>query len=140
MKWNEACSYKAEISEMEDIYAFISRFFAARGVPERIVRVMETAADEIFSNIVHYAFDKPRNEAIIGIELGVNDGMAEMTFRDSGVPFDPTAAPPPDVTQDADERRAGGLGIYITRTLVDEMTYSCQDRRNVLTLKKHIDG
>jgi anti-sigma regulatory factor (Ser/Thr protein kinase) len=61
-----------------------------------------------------------------------------MTVTDHGVPFDPTAAPAPDITLPAEERSIGGLGIFLTRTLMDGFRYERVGGTNVLTLEKKL--
>ena len=53
---------------------------------------------------------------------------------DRGVPFDPLAVPPPDLLADPEERITGGLGIFLLRSIVDELTYHRDYDRNILHL------
>jgi anti-sigma regulatory factor (Ser/Thr protein kinase) len=131
-------SFKADIGQMTEIYAFVSSFLTERGVSAEYVTMMEMAADEIFSNIVKYAYDKetPDSERFVDIELDVRDDLIEMTFADIGLPFDPLSVPAPDLTPDERERRAGGLGIFLTRSAMDDMRYSRKGDSNMLTLSK----
>ena len=57
---------------------------------------------------------------------------------DSGIPFDPLKKADPDITLSADEREIGGLGIFITKTTMDVVTYAYEDNKNVLTMIKKI--
>ena len=61
---------------------------------------------------------------------------AIVTFLDSGTPFDPLAREDPDVTLSAEERQIGGLGIFMTKKTMDDVSYVYRDGQNVLTLKK----
>ncbi|MBO4733697.1 MAG: ATP-binding protein, partial [Clostridia bacterium] len=61
-----------------------------------------------------------------------------VTFIDSGVPFDPTAKDDPDVTLSAEERKIGGLGIYMVKKSMDDFTYEYKDGKNVVTITKAI--
>lgn len=61
---------------------------------------------------------------------------AMITFLDSGIPFNPLKAPEPDVTLSAEERTGSGLGIFLVRRLMDNMTYSHVDGRNILSITK----
>ena len=58
-------------------------------------------------------------------------------FRDSGVEFDPLAKPDPDTTLSAEERQIGGLGIYMVKKSMDDVTYSRESGENILTLYKN---
>ena len=57
---------------------------------------------------------------------------------DSGVPFDPLARPDPDVTLSSKERKIGGLGIYMMKQTMDDVSYEYSNGENVLTMKKII--
>jgi anti-sigma regulatory factor (Ser/Thr protein kinase) len=59
-----------------------------------------------------------------------------ITFEDSGVPYDPLAKEDPDVTLSAEERKIGGLGIYMVKQSVDHVRYEDKDGKNILTLEK----
>ena len=71
----------------------------------------------------------------------VNNGKQLIfTISDSGIPFDPTAAPEADTTLSAEERQIGGLGIHLVRQLMDEVRYERIDDKNILTLVKTLNG
>ena len=57
---------------------------------------------------------------------------------DNGRPYDPTEKPDPDTTQSAEEREVGGLGIFMVKKLMDEVTYEYADGSNILTLVKSL--
>lgn len=63
-----------------------------------------------------------------------------MTFRDDGVPYDPTDAPEPDVTLGSEERTPGGLGAFVTRKIMDAVIYEHRGGENTLTLTKKRAG
>ena len=61
---------------------------------------------------------------------------AVIRFLDDGKPYDPTLQPEPDVTQSAEEREIGGLGIFMVRKMADRVSYEYAQGRNVLTIEK----
>ncbi|MBR3437853.1 MAG: ATP-binding protein, partial [Lachnospiraceae bacterium] len=61
-----------------------------------------------------------------------------ITFMDNGMPYDPTAKADPDTSLPAEEREIGGLGIFMTKRSMDEISYEYKDGKNILTLKKHL--
>jgi len=92
------------------------------------------AVEEIFINICHYAYGDSEGKATIRIEE--EDGVATIVFEDSGMQYDPLAKEDPDVTLPASARKIGGLGIFITKRVMDSVTYEYKDNKNILTLKK----
>ena len=59
-----------------------------------------------------------------------------ITFTDSGTPFDPLKQKDPDVSLTAEERRIGGLGIYMVKKTMDDVKYEYRDGQNHLTIIK----
>ncbi len=74
----------------------------------------------------------------VRIEADRDAGNVILTFLDSGKPFDPLAAPDPDTTLKARERRIGGLGIFMVKKTMDDVFYAYRDGQNVLTMRKNI--
>ena len=61
-----------------------------------------------------------------------------ITFIDSGKPYDPLAKPDPDTTLSVEERQIGGLGIFMVKKSMDDVTYEYKDGKNILTIKKYL--
>lgn len=94
--------------------------------------------DEIFSNIVSYAYkDKPENIKIV-CNCSKKDGVFSITFVDTGVEYNPLEAPEPDVTLPLEKRQIGGLGIFIVKKFMDSLHYERKGNENVLTLTKKL--
>ena len=74
----------------------------------------------------------------MGVAISGDPSAAVITFTDSGTPYDPLSKTDPDVTVSAEERDVGGLGIFMTIKLMDDVVYKYQDGKNVLTLKKKL--
>ncbi len=100
---------------------------------EMILNQIDLAVEEIFVNIAHYS---GADEAIINCSFE-NDKL-EITFSDSGVPFNPLAKPDPDITLNAEEREIGGLGIYLTKKFMDTVSYEYKDGMNCLRIIKSV--
>ena len=64
------------------------------------------------------------------------DGGVRVAFEDRGIPFDPTAREDPDRMAGAEERPIGGLGIFLTKKLMDAVAYEYRDGKNILTIEK----
>ena len=67
-----------------------------------------------------------------------NPITAKITFMDQGVPYNPLAREDPDITLKAQDRSIGGLGIFMTKKMMDDVTYEYREGQNILTLKKVI--
>jgi anti-sigma regulatory factor (Ser/Thr protein kinase) len=94
--------------------------------------------EEAVTNVVNYAYP-PGEEHTLTLKAQAEGDMLTFILRDQGKPFDPVAqAPDVDTTLSASERPIGGLGIYIIKQIMDEVSYQYLDGSNELTMKKKI--
>jgi len=92
--------------------------------------------DEACSNIIEhgYAGLKP---AEIGFSLVIEADRVIMTIKDTGHPFDPNSAEPPDLSVPLSERAVGGLGLFFIKKTMDLVEYQVTDAGNIMTLTKY---
>lgn len=93
------------------------------------------AVDEIFSNIARYAYHPEVGGATVRIAVG---DYVTIDFEDSGIPYDPLSAPPPDITLSAEDREVGGLGLFMVKNMMDSVEYRRDGNKNILTIKKRL--
>ena len=94
--------------------------------------------EEAVENVVRYAYDGGRGWIEVGTELDAEGVMLTILLRDAGVPFNPLEIPDPDITLSAEERKIGGLGIFLCKKLMDHIEYKYEDGCNVLTMYKRV--
>ena len=133
---------KAVIDNLEEAMSFVSGEAEAMGCSMKNVMTMELVTDEIFSNIVFYAYkgmEEP-GDVTIQIDEAENEEGKEihLTFSDSGIPYDPLSREEPDVTLPAEEREVGGLGIFLVRKKMDDVQYRYEEGKNRLLLIKRL--
>ena len=97
--------------------------------------MIRLAAEEILVNVISYAYSGADGTVEIGCEPAKEGGMT-IEVTDKGVPFDPLALPEPDTTLPMEERGIGGLGIFMTRKVMDRVAYRRENDRNILTMYK----
>lgn len=105
------------------------------GLPQELNMPINLALEEAVSNVMLYAY--PGKSGQVLIECDKFDKLV-FTITDSGVPFDPTQQEDPDVTQSAEDRPIGGLGIFLVRQIMDDIRYERKDNKNILTLTKKL--
>ena len=98
-------------------------------VVPKIANKVSIAVDEIYSNIVNYS-----GADLATISYEIKDGRLYMTFTDDGIPYNPIKAEEPDVTLSAEERKIGGLGIFMVKKMTESMEYTYEDDKNILSL------
>ncbi len=95
------------------------------------------ALEEAVSNVIFYAFDDEK-EHDIKIVISLENKNLSIEIIDDGKPFDPTARKQPDVSLPAEDRPIGGLGIFLIKKMMDNVTYTRHNNLNTLTLLKNI--
>ena len=129
-------TFLATDGEYPTVAEYVEGWLEEHDCPMKIIMQLSVALEEIFVNVAHYAYPNPPGELDIGLD--VEDGMITICFIDSGTPFDPLAKADPDITLSADEREVGGLGIFMVKKTMDDVTYEFKDGKNILTLKKNM--
>ncbi len=120
-----------ELESIPEVCEFLEHILEKQDTPMRVVTQVNIAADEIFSNIARYS-----GATDAQVECEVMDGQIIIRFMDDGKPYDPTAQKEPDITLSAEEREIGGLGIYMVKKSMDQVSYAYADGRNILTIEK----
>lgn len=130
-----ALTVEATTENLYEVLGFIDeRLEAADCSPATQMRI-DLAVEEIFVNVANYAYAPQTGD--VTVTFAVEEPMtAVITFEDSGVPYDPLKKEDPDVTLDARERQIGGLGIFMVKKNVDDLSYEYRDGKNVLKIKK----
>ena len=120
------------------VAAFVDSHLEAISCPTKAQMQIGVAVEEIFVNIANYAYHPDRGNATVRVEVSENPVCVTITFVDHGVPYDPLAKEDPDVTLSAEDRDVGGLGIFMTKQIMDDVAYEYRDGQNILTLKKNL--
>ena len=129
---------EAKTSNIEAVTDFVNEQLEALDCPIKAQMQIDIAIDELFGNIAHYAYNPEVGSATVRVEV-IEDPLAvTITFIDNGVPYDPLAKADPDTTLSAEERDIGGLGIYMVKKSMDDITYEYKDGQNILKIKKKL--
>ena len=131
---------EASVANLPRVLGFIDSHLEAADCPLRVVMQIDVAVEEIFVNIANYAYAPGKGMARIGVETKNDPAGVIITFTDSGVRYDPLAKEDPDVTLSAEERKIGGLGIFLVKNTMDDMTYEYSNGQNILKLVKNFDS
>ena len=126
----------ATVDNLEVVQDFVREELEKQECSMKVMMQIEIAVEEIYVNIVHYAYNPSVGKATIRCEVTDNPMQVMIQFLDSGIPFDPLAKEDADITLSADERDIGGLGIFMVKQSMDEVNYEYKDGKNVLTIKK----
>ena len=128
----------ATVENIEVVTDFVNQQLELLECPMKAQMQIDVAIDELFSNIAHYSYNPEVGQATVRVEVVENPLAVTITFIDNGVPYDPLSKENPDLTLSAEERQIGGLGIYLVKKSMDEITYEYKDGQNILSIKKCI--
>ena len=128
----------ATVENIEVVTDFVNEQLAALDCPMKAQMQIDIAIDELFGNIAHYAYNPEIGQATVRVEVVENPLAVTITFIDNGVPYDPLAKADPNTTLSAEERKIGGLGIYMVKKSMDDITYEYKDGQNILAIKKSL--
>lgn len=122
------------LAELERLSTAVEGFCAQHGLAGPGA-AMVLALDELLTNVICYGYeDSALHE--ISVTLRAEGGRLTVQVEDDGRAFDPRQAPPPDLTAPIEDRRIGGLGVHIARTVVDSLDYERRGNINRVVLAK----
>jgi anti-sigma regulatory factor (Ser/Thr protein kinase) len=132
-------SLKNDLSEIELLATTIDSFCQQSGLSSKITHDTHLVLEEVVTNSISYGFDDDALH-MIEVMLELNENELQIVVRDDGRPFNPLEAPPPDLSLPLEDREIGGLGIFLVRKFMDEVSYAREGSFNVLAMKKRIAG
>ena len=124
---------EAARENLDEVQAFINERLDAVGCAPKERMQIGVAAEEVFVNIAQYAYAPDRGSAVVRVEVSGAPVAVAITFVDHGTPYDPLARTGTDSIRSAED---GGLGIFMMKTLMDDVAYEYRDGHNILTLRK----
>lgn len=128
----------AAIDNIPAVTAFIETELQQINCPSKIQMQLDVAIDELFSNIAYYAYGEEEGQVTVQIEVLQNPSKVILSFIDAGMPYNPLENEDPDVTLSLEERQIGGLGIFMVKKSMDEVSYERQDGNNKITITKYL--
>ena len=128
----------ATVENIEKVTAFVDGQLEQIDCPPKAQMQIDIAIDELFGNIAQYAYNPETSPATVRVEVTQSPISVVITFIDHGIPYDPLKTAEPDITLSAEERAIGGLGIFMVKKTMDEITYEYKNGQNILRIRKDI--
>ena len=128
---------QATVDNMPRLMLWLDSQLEELDCPMKAQVQLDIATDEVFSNIVNYAYEDSTGDATVWVER-LDPPAIRMTFIDGGKPYNPLQKEDPNTALSAEERQIGGLGIYMVKKSMDEVTYRYHEGQNILTIVKNI--
>ena len=129
---------KNQVGELEKVNAFIEEIGEELQLDMELLMNLNLVMEEMVSNVIFYAYPEGKTA---DIELSAECSGHTLTFvlSDKGREFDPTLKEDADTNTDPADRELGGLGIYIVKNIMNEVTYQRLEGKNRLTMKKDLE-
>lgn len=127
----------AEKARLKEVTGFVLDFAEKLGFDKKELFQLKLCTEEIFVNVASYAYKPDTGMITVTADGSENPLTVTLSFIDSGKPFNPLAKPDPEKNRPLSLAKKGGLGIFLTKRFMDEVSYAYQDGKNVLTIKKN---
>lgn len=135
---NREIELPARVSELPVLQDAVGEMLKEKNCSGKVTGQIQVSVEEIFVNIASYAYGPEGGKVRIRFGMPEDGRDFSITFMDWGRPFNPLERDDPDVALSAGSRQIGGLGIFLTKKLMDQAAYEYRDGANVLTLRKRI--
>ena len=135
----KAIRIKNQVKELEHVARFVEEIGEELGLDMEMQMNLNLVMEEMVSNVIFYAYPREMDATI---ELMAESDGKELTFvlSDQGRAFDPTLKEDADMNINPAERDLGGMGIFIVKNIMNQVTYQRLEGKNLLTMKKEIKG
>ena len=130
---------KNQVDELRRVRAFVDDIGHSLQLDRELLMNLQLVMEEMVSNVIFYAHPEC-SEADISLTAESDNHELTFVLSDHGEEFDPTLKDDPDINMPLDQREIGGLGIFIVKHLMNEVTYQRLEGRNLLTMKKIINN
>ncbi len=125
-----------DISELNRLNSHLEQLAEDWNIPEKPLFQINLAVDELVTNIINYGYEGGQHKIILIFSL--KDDAVTIQIQDQGKAFNPLTTPEPDISEPTEKRKIGGLGIHLTKTLMDSIEYERIDDSNIVMLIKKI--
>jgi len=136
---NYSFELNSKLSELKALNQHLIAFGRNIGLSEISISEINLCLDELFTNIVSYGFQDDL-EHKIKFTMKVDDNILIVSIEDDGEPFNPLEKKAVELPADVMSAEIGGLGIHITRELMDNICYERIRGKNKLTINKIIQA
>jgi len=131
-------SVRSTTDNLSRIRNFIKKYSGQAGFDDETSNKIVLAADEACTNIIKHAY-KYSHSGRININLSFSNDKLRLSITDEGLHFNSNSIPEPDLKKYYEERKVGGLGMFLMKKLMDEVIYSQPNtKRNKVTLIKYL--
>lgn len=135
-----ALAIRSDINEIPRVSDLIESVMRGYRFPDEDILDTQLAVEEVVTNVIVHGYGEAGGEILVSLSCLADESAMEIRVQDSAGPFNPLTLPEPDVSLGIDDRKIGGLGIFLTRQVMDDIRYQYEGNKNILILKKKRTG
>jgi serine/threonine-protein kinase RsbW len=125
----------SDIAEIPEVSAWLEEVMRGSGFSEEAILDTQLAVEEAITNVIVHGYKEPGG--VVEITSHVNSDRVKVEIADTAPRFDPLSMPEPDLDGSIEERRIGGLGVFLIRQVMDGVSYRYENGKNILVLIKN---
>jgi serine/threonine-protein kinase RsbW len=134
---NKKMVLSATLENLEPFQDHVRSSALICGLDGKQLQQIELAVEEVLVNVIRYAYPEDHQGKVeVDCSWGSGPGLS-IEVTDYGIAFDPLAEADPDTSLGLAERSIGGLGIFLTKKMMDQVCYERKDNKNILTMVKN---
>jgi serine/threonine-protein kinase RsbW len=124
----------ADINEIPRVSSELEALMRTHGFQDEDILDTQLAVEEGVTNIILHGYENAGGEVLVLFRA--SRGIVEIQLEDQGIPFNPLTLPEPDLDSDVEDRKIGGLGIFLIRQVMNDIQYRFEDGKNILVMVK----
>lgn len=137
MNMNKEIRISNDLEEISLLYEFIEELGEELNLSAETTMNINLALEEAVVNIIMYAYPEEERHEIL-LKASSNPQQLIFLLTDKGQLFDPTQVPDANIDLPIGEREIGGLGIFLIRSIMNEVSYLRLGNENRLLMKKNL--
>ena len=128
----------ASLDHLDAVLDFVHEELEKRGCPVATQAKIDIALEELFVNVCNYAYSDQDEPGDVQVDYVDDDDINAISVRliDQGVAFDPLVRADPTRPESIEDTNVGGLGIFMTKKLMDDITYLRDRGSNIVAFRK----
>lgn len=137
---DKATSYQKKVNastqNLSAVRDFVSSHAREQGFSTQQVADIQLAVDEAYTNIIKHAYNNDASQKVL-INLEFDGDKMIVTLTDHGIAFDVQKYKKPDLKKQIQRKKRGGMGVYLMRKLMDDVSYQVKNQKNILRMCKN---
>jgi serine/threonine-protein kinase RsbW len=124
----------SDVDEIPKVSALVGDVMQINGFGSEETLDTQLAVEEAVTNVIVHGYKKLGGEITVSGRIGAD--QIEVQITDAAPRFDPLAVPEPELEAGIDDRDVGGLGVFLIRQVIDEISYRYENGKNILVFIK----